>query len=315
MEAAVQTPQMPDFTQLADQLTKLSEFFKSIEDKTKVYADNAEGTSAARLVQAADIVKARQEKKLEKIQYAERKQDAKEEFRIQRQIAKKEYQINRQLSQNVTFEKLHYMKEAFKQSRTHKNVVTAAFSAFITGFSLGKKQTQINRYKKQIALLSAKEEYRQAQQRTLQNYVQKRKTLAEDHKAFMKNPKAEAMKEEKARQKMLKDLDSKPFDIREALDIGLIPKYGTPEYNALPQERKDALKIATRKCLNVQKQDVEVITYKDFRSMVDRYEDLVLVTRQTRASQRARAYSATNKPPRQRVSPNQEEQKTRVRTR
>ena len=314
--AAVQIPQtVPDFTKLAEQLTELSRFFESIEKKTKVYGDNTEGSKVMKLVEKADIVRTRQQKRLEKIQYQERLQDAKDEFRIGKQIAKKEYQISRKVNGNVTFEKIHYMKEAFNKSRTHKNVVAAAFSAFFTGFSLGKKQTQINRYKKQIALLSAKEEYRQAQQRTLQKYVQKCKTLAEEHKAFMKNPKAEALKEEKARAKVLKDLDSKPFDIREALDIGIIPKYGTPEYNALPQERKDALKIATRKCLNVQKQDAEVITYKDFRSMVDRYEDLVLVARQTRTVQRPKTYTPQNRPPRERVSPNQAEQKTRTMTR
>ena len=287
MEATVPNT-VPDFTQLAEQLTKLSEFFQRIDDKTKVYANDIDGTKVEKLVQAADSVRARKEKKLEKIQYQERLQDAKDEYRIQKQIATKEYQINRKLKSNVTFERIHYMRDAFKQSRTHRNLISAAFSAFFTGFSLGKKQTQINRFKKQIALLSAKEEYRQAQKRTLETYIQKQKALREEHKAFIKN-------------------------IHEALDIGLIPRYGTNEYKALPQERKDALKIATKKCMSNGKNNPQQVTFKDFREMVDRYEEMILVSR----------YSKTpviNAPkqqrvPKKKVNPNPDPQKTRPRTR
>lgn len=312
MDAAVQAT-APDFTQLAEQLAKLSEFFQSIENRKKVYSDNAEGTRAIKLVQAADTVRARQEKKLEKTQYQERLQDAKDEYRIHKQIAKKEYQISRKLKSNVTFEKIHYMRDAFKQSMTHRNLISAAFSAFLTGFSLGKKQTQINRYKKQIALLSAKEEYRQAQKRTLEAYVQKQKMLREEHKAFMKNPKGRNAKAEKERQKVLKSIDGRPFDIKEALDIGLIPRYGSDEYKALPQERKDALKIATKRCMSPMNGDSKAVTFKDFKEMVDRYEEMILVTRQSKTP--ARTAAKPQKLSKQRVNPNRDQQKTRPRTR
>ena len=310
MEAAVPNP-VPDFTQLAEQLTKLSEFFQSIEDKTKVYANDIDGTKAEKLVQAADTVRARKEKKLEKIQYQERLQDAKDEYRIQKQIATKEYQINRKLKSNVTFEKIHYMRDAFKQSRTHRNLISAAFSAFFTGFSLGKKQTQINRFKKQIALLSAKEEYRQAQKRTLETYIQKQKALREEHKAFTKKPKKDMS--ERDRQKVLKNIDAKPFDIHEALDIGLIPRYGTREYKALPQERKDALKIATKKCMSNDKNNPQQVTFKDFREMVDRYEEVILVSRYSKTP--VRNAPKQQRVPKKKVNPNPDPQKTRPRTR
>ena len=282
-EAAVQTPQtVPDFTQLAEQLSKLSEFFQSIEKKTKVYADNTEGTKATKLVESANIVRSRQQKRLEKAQYQDRLQDAKDTFQIEKQIARQEYQIARKLKGNVTFEKIHYMKDAFKQSRTHRNLISAAFSAFITGFSLGHKQTQINRYKKQIALLAAKEEYREAQKRTLDKYVQKQKELREAHKTALKKPKPQKALTEKHMQKVLKNIDSQPFDIHEALDIWLIPRYGTAEYKSLPQERKDALKIATKRCMNPDTRNSKAITFKDFREMVDRYEEMLLVTGHSR---------------------------------
>ena len=310
MEATAPNP-VPDFTQLADQLTKLSEFFQRIDDKTKVYANDIDGSKAEKLVQAADTVRARKEKKLEKIQYQERLQDAKDEYRIQKQIVTKEYQINRKLKGNVTFEKIHYMRDAFKQSRTHRNLISAAFSAFFTGFSLGKKQTQINRFKKQIALLSAKEEYRQAQKRTLETYIQKQKVLREEHKAFIKKPKRDMS--ERDRQKVLKNIDAKPFDIHEALDTGLIPRYGTREYKALPQERKDALKIATKKCMSNGKNNPQQVTFKDFREMVDRYEEMILVSRYSKTP--VRNAPKQQSVPKKKVNPNPDLQKTRPRTR
>ena len=80
-EAAVQTPQTaPDLTQLAEQLSKLSEFFQSIEKKTKVYDNNLEGTRVTKLVENADIVRSRQQKRMEKTQYLERMQDARDTF-------------------------------------------------------------------------------------------------------------------------------------------------------------------------------------------------------------------------------------------
>ena len=320
MEAAatVQTPQnAPDFTMLAEQLTKLSEFFQSIEGKTKVYSDNTEGTKVTKLVESANIVRSRQQKKLEKLQYQERKQDAKSEYQIEKEIARKEYQISKKVKGNVTFEKIHYMKDAFKQSRTHRNLISAAFSAFITGFSLGRKQTQINRYKKQIALLSAKEEYRQAQKRTLEKYVQKQKELRTEHKAAMKKDKPQKDTAEKDRQRVMKIIDSKPFDIHEALDIGIIPRYGTPEYKALPQERKDALKIATKRCMNTGSGDSKAVTFKDFREMVDRYEEMILVTRQSRTPSKSVQKQVQHRPPKPRTVavPNPHPEKPRIMTR
>ena len=313
--AAVQIPQtVPDFTKLAEQLTELSRFFESIEKKTKVYGDNTEGSKVMKLVEKADIVRTRQQKRLEKIQYQERLQDAKDEFRIGKQIAKKEYQISRKVNGNVTFEKIHYMKEAFNKSRTHKNLLSAAVSAFVTGFSLGRKQTQINRYKKQIALLTVKEEYRAAQKKTLEKYVQKQKELRESHRAAMKKPKKDTSGRD--RQKVLKSIDAKPFDIHEALDIGLIPKYGTPEYKALPQERKQALKLATRKCMANGKDRPQQVTFKDFREMVDRYEEMILVTRSSRRSpSKTVQKTAPQKPKKPRVAPNPGQPKTRPMTR
>ena len=312
MEAAVHNP-APDFTQLVEQLTKLSEFFQSIENKTKVYSDNNEGTKVMKLAKHVDIVRSWKEKKLEKIQYQDRIQDAKDEFQAQKKIVKKEYQINRKLKGNVTFEKIHYMKDAFRQSRTHRNLIAAAFSAFFTGFSLGRKQTQINRYKKQIALLAAKEEYRQAQKRTLETYLQKQKVLREEHKAFRKKPNTQDAKAEKERQKVLKNIDSKPFNIHEALDIGLIPRYGSDEYKALSQERKDALKIATKNCMKPKNGDPKTITFKDFKEMVDRFEEMILVTRQSKTP--VRTAPKPQRSPKKRVDPNQVYQKTRLTTR
>lgn len=315
MTAAVQTPQtVPDFTKLAEQLTELSRFFESIEKKTKVYGDNTEGSKVMKLVEKADIVRTRQQKRLEKIQYQERLQDAKDEFRIGKQIAKKEYQISRKVNGNVTFEKIHYMKEAFNKSRTHKNLLSATISAFITGFSLGRKQTQINRYKKQIALLTVKEEYRAAQKKTLEKYVQKQKELRETHKAAMKKPKKDTS--ERDRQKILKSIDAKPFDIHEALDFGLIPKYGTPEYKALPQERKQALKFATKKCMTNGKGSLQQVTFKDFREMVDRYEEMILVTRSSQRSPSKTAQRPSpQKPKKPRITHNADQPKTRSMTR
>ena len=312
MEAAVPNP-VPDFTQLAEQLTKLSQFFQSIEDKTKVYAKDIEGANVTKLVQAADTVRARKEKKLEKIQYQERLHDAKNEYRLQKQIAAKEYQITRKLKGNVTFEKIHYMRDAFKQSRAHRSLISAAFSAFFTGFSLGKKQTQINRYKKQIGLLAAKEEYRQAQKRTLETYVQKQKTLREEHKAFLKKPNSQNRKDEKEKQKILKHIDSRPFDIKEALDIGLIPRYGTQEYKALPQERKDALKLATKQCMKPDNGNPKKVTYKDFNAMVDHYEEMILVSRYSKTP--VRTSPKQQKVPKKKVNPNPDLQKTKPRKR
>ena len=313
--AAVQTPQaVPDFYKLSEQLIELSKFFESIQKNTKVYGDNKEGTKVMKLVESADIVRSRQEKKLEKIQYQERIQDAKEEFRIGKQIARKEYQISRKVNGNVTFEKIHYMKEAFNKSRTHRNILSAAISAFITGFSLGRKQTKINRYKKQIALLTVKEEYRAAQKKTLEKYVQKQNELREAHKAAMKKPKKDTS--ERDRQKVLKSIDSKPFDIHEALDIGLIPKYGTPEYKALPQERKDALKIATKKCIANGKSNPQQVTFKDFRQMVDRYEEMILVTRSSqRSPSKTVKKTAPQQPKKPKVAPTPGQPKTRPITR
>ena len=313
--AAVQAPQaVPDFSKLSEQLIELSKFFESIQKNTKVYGDNREGTKVMKLVESADIVRSRKEKKLEKIQYQERIQDAKDEFRIGKQIAKKEYQISRKVNGNVTFEKIHYMKEAFNKSRTHRNILSAAISAFITGFSLGRKQTKINRYKKQIALLTVKEEYRAAQKKTLEKYVQKQKELRDAHKAAMKKPKKDTS--ERDRQKVLKSIDSKPFDIHEALDIGIIPKYGTPEYKALPQERKDALKIATKKCMANGKGNPQQVTFKDFRQMVDRYEEMILVTR---SSQRSPSKTVQKTAPQQskkpKAAPTPGQPKTRPMTR
>ena len=312
MEAAVPNT-VPDFTQLAEQLTKLSQFFQSIEDKTKVYAKDIEGANVTKLVQAADTVRARKEKKLEKIQYQERLHDAKDEYRLQKQIAAKEYQITRKLKGNVTFEKIHYMRDAFKQSRAHRNLISAAFSAFFTGFSLGKKQTQINRYKKQIALLAAKEEYRQAQKRTLETYIQKQKTLREEHKSFLKKPDSQNRKDEKEKQKILKHIDSRPFDIKEALDIGLIPRYGTQEYKALPQERKDALKLATKQCMKPDNGNPKKVTYKDFNAMVDHYEEMILVSRYSKTP--VRTSPKQQKVPKKKVNPNPDLQKTKPRKR
>ena len=313
--AAVQAPQaVPDFSKLSEQLIELSKFFESIQKNTKVYGDNREGTKVMKLVESADIVRSRKEKKLEKIQYQERIQDAKDEFRIGKQIAKKEYQISRKVNGNVTFEKIHYMKEAFNKSRTHRNILSAAISAFITGFSLGRKQTKINRYKKQIALLTVKEEYRAAQKKTLEKYVQKQKELREAHKAAMKKPKKDTS--ERDRQKVLKSIDSKPFDIHEALDIGLIPRYGTQEYKALPQERKDALKIATKKCMANGKSNPQQVTFKDFRQMVDRYEEMILVTRSSqRSPSKATQKTAPQKPKKPKVAPNPGQPMTRPMTR
>ena len=313
--AAMQTPQAaPDLSKLAEQLVELSRFFESIQKNTKVYGDNTEGTKVMKLAASADIVRSRKEKKLEKIQYQERIQDAKDEFRIGKQIARKEYQISRKVNGNVTFEKIHYMKDAFNKSKTHRNLLSAAISAFITGFSLGRKQTQINRYKKQIALLTVKEEYRAAQKKTLEKYVQKQKELREAHKAAMKKPKKDTS--ERDRQKVLKNIDSKPFDIHEALDIGLIPRYGTKDYKALPQERKDALRIATKKCMNPRNGESKAITFKDFRGMVDRYEEMILVTRSSRQSPSKNVQrTAPQKPKKPRVAPTPNPAKTRPMTR
>lgn len=312
MEAVVPNS-VPDFTQLAEQLTKLSEFFQSIEDKTKVYANDIDGAKAKKLVQATDTVRAKKEKKLEKIQYQERLQDAKDEYRIQKQIASKEYQINRKLKGDVTFEKIHYMRDAFKQSRTHRNLISAAFSAFFTGFSLGRKQTQINRYKKQIALLAAKEEYRQAQKRTLETYIQKQKALREEHKAFLKKPDPQKTKDEKERQKILKNIDSRPFDLKEALDIGIIPRYGTKEYKSLPQERKDALKLATKKCMKPENSNPQKVSFKDFKAMVDHYEEMILVSRYSKIP--VKTTPKQQRVQKKKVNPNPDPQKTRPRTR
>ena len=312
MEATANAQTIPDFSQLAEQLTKLSEFFQGIEDKTKVYMNNTEGTNVSKLVQAADIVRSRQEKKLEKAQYIERKRDAKDEYSIQKEIARKEYQIRRKLNGNVTFEKIHYIKDAFRQSRTHKNAIVSAISALITGFSLGRKQTQINRYKKQIALISAKEEYRATQKRTLEAYVKKQKDIADQHKSFVKSPRL-AAKAEKERQRSLKNLDSKPFDIKEALDIGLVPKYGTPEYRALPKERKEALKLATKQCMNPGKNSTKKATYKDFRTLAERYEEMLLLARQSRTIPIFRTNSPKRNHPHR--NPQQTQQKSKPRTR
>ena len=308
------TPTAPDFSKLAEQLVELSRFFESIQKNTKVYGDNTEGTKVMKLAESADIVRSRKEKKLEKLQYQERLKDAREEFLIGKQIARKEYQISRKVNGNVTFEKIHYMKEAFNKSKTHRNILSAAISAFITGFSLGRKQTQINRYKKQIALLTVKEEYRAAQKKTLEKYVQKQKELRDAHKAAMKKPKKDTS--ERDRQKVLKSIDAKPFDIHEALDIGLIPRYGTKEYKALPQERKDALKIATKKCMPNGKGSPQQVTFKDFREMVDRYEEMILVTRSSQRSPSKNVQrTAPQKPKKPRVAPNPGQQKTRPMTR
>ena len=308
------TPTAPDFSKLAEQLVELSRFFESIQKNTKVYGDNTEGTKVMKLAESADIVRSRKEKKLEKLQYQERLKDAREEFLIGKQIARKEYQISRKVNGNVTFEKIHYMKEAFNKSKTHRNILSAAISAFITGFSLGRKQTQINRYKKQIALLIVKEEYRAAQKKTLEKYVQKQKELRDAHKAAMKKPKKDTS--ERDRQKVLKSIDAKPFDIHEALDIGLIPRYGTKEYKALPQERKDALKIATKKCMPNGKGSPQQVTFKDFREMVDRYEEMILVTRSSQRSPSKNVQrTAPQKPKKPRVAPNPGQQKTRPMTR
>ena len=308
------TPTAPDFSKLAEQLVELSRFFESIQKNTKVYGDNTEGTKVMKLAESADIVRSRKEKKLEKIQYQERLKDAREEFLIGKQIARKEYQISRKVNGNVTFEKIHYMKEAFNKSKTHRNILSAAISAFITGFSLGRKQTQINRYKKQIALLTVKEEYRAAQKKTLEKYVQKQKELRDAHKAAMKKPKKDTS--ERDRQKVLKSIDAKPFDIHEALDIGLIPRYGTKEYKALPQERKDALKIATKKCMPNGKGSPQQVTFKDFREMVDRYEEMILVTRSSQRSPSKNVQrTSPQKPKKPRVTPNPDPVKTRPMTR
>ena len=314
MEATATVQTAPDFTKLAEQLVELSKFFESIQKSTKVYGDNNEGTKVMKLAEHADVVRSRKEKKLEKIQYQERLKDAKDEFLIGKQIARKEFQINRKVKGNVTFEKIHYMREAFKKSRTHKNLLSAAISAFITGFSLGHKQTQINRYKKQIALLTVKEEYRAAQKKTLELYVQKQKELRDAHKAAMKKPKKDTS--ERDRQKVLKSIDAKPFDIHEALDLGLIPRYGTKEYKALPQERKDALKIATKKCTNPQNGESKAVTFKDFREMVDRYEEMILVTRSSQRSPSKNVQrTSPQKPKKPRVTPNPDPVKTRPMTR
>ena len=314
MEAAATVQTAPDFTKLAEQLIELSKFFESIQKSTKVYGDNIEGTKVMKLAEYADVVRSRKEKKLEKIQYQERLKDAKDEFLIGKQIARKEFQINRKVKGNVTFEKIHYMREAFKKSRTHKNLLSATISAFITGFSLGRKQTQINRYKKQIALLTVKEEYRAAQKKTLEKYVQKQKELRETHKAAMKKPKKDTS--ERDRQKILKSIDAKPFDIHEALDFGLIPKYGTPEYKALPQERKQALKFATKKCMTNGKGSLQQVTFKDFREMVDRYEEMILVTRSSQRSPSKTAQRPSpQKPKKPRITHNADQPKTRSMTR
>ena len=308
------TPTAPDFSKLAEQLVELSRFFESIQKNTKVYGDNTEGTKVMKLAESADIVRSRKEKKLEKLQYQERLKDAREEFLIGKQIARKEYQISRKVNGNVTFEKIHYMKEAFNKSKTHRNILSAAISAFITGFSLGRKQTQINRYKKQIALLTVKEEYRAAQKKTLEKYVQKQKELRDAHKAAMKKPKKDTS--ERDRQKVLKSIDAKPFDIHEALDIGSIPKYGTPEYKALPQERKQALKLATRKCMANGKDRPQQVTFKDFREMVDRYEEMILVTRSSpRSPSKTAQRPAPQKPKKHGIAQNPDQTKTRSMTR
>ena len=308
------TPTAPDFSKLAEQLVELSRFFESIQKNTKVYGDNTEGTKVMKLAESADIVRSRKEKKLEKLQYQERLKDAREEFLIGKQIARKEYQISRKVNGNVTFEKIHYMKEAFNKSKTHRNILSAAISAFITGFSLGRKQTQINRYKKQIALLTVKEEYRAAQKKTLEKYVQKQKELRDAHKAAMKKPKKDTS--ERDRQKVLKSIDAKPFDIHEALDIGLIPRYGTKEYKALPQERKDALKIATKKCMPNGKGSPQQVTFKDFREMVDRYEEMILVTRSSQRSPSKNVQrTAPQKPKKHGIAQNPDQTKTRSMTR
>ena len=159
-----------------------------------------------------------------------------------------------------------------------------------------------------------KEEYRAAQKKTLEKYVQKQKELRDAHKAAMKKPKKDTS--ERDRQKVLKSIDAKPFDIHEALDIGLIPRYGTKEYKALPQERKDALKIATKKCMPNGKGSPQQVTFKDFREMVDRYEEMILVTRSSQRSPSKNVQrTAPQKPKKPRVAPNPGQQKTRPMTR
>ena len=316
MEAAVQTPQAQDIRAIAEQLVKLSEFFQSIESKTRVYQDNAEGNQVQKLVQAADTVRNSRSKNLDKIQYLERKEDARNEYILQQKIAKKEYQISRKLGKNVTFEKIHYMKDAFKQSRTHRNAITSAFSAFFTGLSLGSKQTRINRYKKQIALITAKEAYRQAQKKTLQDYLSKAKTIRTEYKeSKQKKPEKDTASKDMA--KLLKKTDSKPFDVQEALSLGIIPRYGTPEYKALPQERKDALKLAVKKC-GKQPENSNPITFKDFRELVDSYEQMIFVTRNSISASRERTRAqqhARNTAPRPAPARKPEAQKTRTMTR
>ena len=153
----------------------------------------------------------------------------------------------------------------------------------------------------------------EAQKRTLETYIQKQKALREEHKAFLKKPDTQKTKVEKERQKILKNIDSRPFNLKEALDIGIIPKYGTKEYKSLPQERKDALKLATKKCMKPESGNPQKVTFKDFKAMVDHYEDMILAARYSKTP--VRTTPKQQRVQKKKVNPNPDPQKTRPRTR
>ena len=85
---------------------------------------------------------------------------------------------------------------------------------------------------------------------------------------------------------------------------------------ALPQERKDALKIATKKCTNPKNGESKAVTFKDFREMVDRYEEMILVTRSSQRSPSKNVQrTSPQKPKKPRATPNPNPIKTRPMTR